>query len=382
MGMAVAHWPVDGADGYAAVPDCAWLSAADAAEIAAEWQLLADAAGEPNPFYEPWYLLPSLEAFASAGTRLFVWRQGGRLAGLMPLTREARYGTRPIPHWAGTMHANIFLGAPLVRAGAEAEFWEALFAELDRRPGRGLFLHINRIAARGPLATALHAVAARQRRHFAAVWAEERALLEGPADPAAYLEAAVRGKKRKEYRRQRARLEEQGVVDVERLTGAEGLAAWCDEYLALEAAGWKGSQGSALVSSEQTERLFRSALAGAAAAERLDRLALRLDGRAIAMLVSFVTPQGQFSFKTAFDETLARFSPGVLLQIENLTRLRDPGFGWMDSCAAANHPMIDGLWTGRRRVERLSVAIGGRARRAAFGALVALETRRMSGSEG
>jgi hypothetical protein len=92
------------------------------------------------------------------------------------------------------------------------------------------------------------------------------------------------------------------------------------------------------------------------------------------MLANFLTPPGAFSFKTAFDEDYARFSPGVLLQIENLALLQRDGIDWCDSCAAQDHPMIDSLWAGRRAIGRYSVAIGGRAKRAAFAALLAAET--------
>src|SRR3546814_12960434 len=56
-------------------------------------------------------------------------------------------------------------------------------------------------------------------------------------------------------------------------------------------------------------------------------------------------------FKIAFDEALGRFSPGVLIEIANLQAvLGDPAIGWMDSCAAADHPMIDSLWGERRTI--------------------------------
>jgi hypothetical protein len=119
--------------------------------------------------------------------------------------------------------------------------------------------------------------------------------------------------------------------------------------------------------------LFRQALRGAARAGKLELLTLRLDGRAIAMLVTFLALPGSFSFKTAFDEDYARFSPGVLLQIENLKLLERPGLAWCDSCAAQDHPMIDSLWGGRRTVGRWSVAIGGPFRRFAFALLLTAE---------
>ncbi|HEX4874293.1 MAG TPA: hypothetical protein VFV06_05265, partial [Sphingorhabdus sp.] len=86
-----------------------------------------------------------------------------------------------------------------------------------------------------------------------------------------------------------------------------------------------------------------------------------------------LTPPGAFSFKTAFDEDYARFSPGVLLQIHNLALLEREGIEWCDSCAAQDHPMIDSIWSGRRAIGRYSVAIGGPVRRAGFAILLAAE---------
>jgi hypothetical protein len=92
-------------------------------------------------------------------------------------------------------------------------------------------------------------------------------------------------------------------------------------------------------------------------AGRLQLLALELDNRPIAMLVNFLAPPGSFSFKTAFDESFARFSPGVLLQIENLRILERPEIAWMDSCAAEQHPMIESLWAQRRTLARVTVPL-------------------------
>jgi CelD/BcsL family acetyltransferase involved in cellulose biosynthesis len=201
-------------------------------------------------------------------------------------------------------------------------------------------------------------------------------MLRSDLAPNAYLERAVRSKKRKELRRQHARLAEQGALKVERRDDERGLATWIDHFLALEASGWKGRAGSALAARDSTAGLFRDALRGAAQRGRLERLSLTLDGRPIAMLASFVAPPGAFAYKTAFDERYARFSPGVLLQLDNLALLGRSEIAWCDSCAAPDHPMIDGLWTERRAIGRYSVAIGGAARRAAFARIVAAELSR------
>ena len=59
------------------------------------------------------------------------------------------------------------------------------------------------------------------------------------------------------------------------------------------------------------------------------------------MLVNFLSSDGGFGFKTAFDEEYSRFSPGVLL-------------------------MIDSIWSGRRHIGRFSIELEGVSRRAIF----------------
>ena len=353
-----------------------WQRWADAAACQ-RWDALALSVAEPNPFFESWYLLPALRRFDPAGkVEILRFERGGELVGLVPVERAWRYGRWPVPHLRVWLHPNCFTGSPLVAKGHERAFWAAFLAWADDNCGPALFAHIAQLPLDGMLVSALFGESQRESRRAALVHREERALLESPLDPAAYLEQSVRAKKRKELRRQHARLSEAGKLRVERSTDDKCLATWIDHFLALEASGWKGREGSALDCAPATAGLFREALHGAAERGRLERLSLILDGRPIAMLASFITPPGACSFKTTFDEKFARFSPGVLLQLENLAILEHPGIEWTDSCAAADHTMIDGIWQGRRPIGRVSVAVGGKTRRAAFDRFVDTELRR------
>lgn len=343
----------------------------------ARWDALAAVASEPNPFFESWYLLPSLRALDPQGkVEMVRFEAEGQLAGLMPVARPSRYYRWPIPNLSSWLHDNAFLGAPLVARGHEHAFWEALLKWADRQPGLALFLHLAHLPLNCALADALREVTDRGGRPAGLVHLEERALLSSSLTPDSYLQGALSGKKRKELRRQFTRLSELGEVAIDRRTDATGIEDWAQAFLALEAAGWKGRAGSALACAAGTASLFREALAGAAAHGRLERLSLSLDGRPIAMLGTFLTPPGAFSFKTAFDENFARFSPGVLLQRENLAMLERGDIAWTDSCAAADHPMIDHIWRERRAIGRVSIAIGGSLRRALFRRLLALEHSR------
>jgi CelD/BcsL family acetyltransferase involved in cellulose biosynthesis len=348
-----------------------------APSIASRWDVLARHAAEPNPFLESWYLLPALRALDPDETlQVFLLELGDEIVGLMPLAPEKRYYRRPIRHLAGWTHPNAFLGTPLIAKGHEPAFWRELLAWADTNTGHALFLHLTDLVLEGPVFKALTKVITEQKRTGAIVHREERALLRSDENPEAYFTASMSGKKRKELRRQHNRLAEHGEVAFERRHDAEGLADWTETFLTLEAAGWKGQAGSALGLAEETATLFRSALAGAAEQGRLERLTLTLDGKPIAMLASFLCAPGAFSFKTAFDEAYSKFSPGVLLQCENLMILDRPEIAWTDSCAAADHPMIDHIWRERRTIGRVSLAIGGTLRRKAFGMLARAELRR------
>lgn len=372
-------FPVDGAsaaDGSARFTVRVADPLALPGDLAAAWDRLAEEASEPNPFAERWCLQPALHLLdRHRHVRLLFVRDGGDgpLIGAMPLVSAPRYGRLPLRHVAGWAHHNHFHGAPLVRAGFEPMFWTLLLGWCDAADWTRTLLHIPRLSEDGPLHRALVDVARMRGGEAVAVHREERALLESDLSPAAYWDAAVRAKKRKELRRQANRLAEQGGVAFRRWSADQPLAPWTDAFLELEALGWKGRAGSALASHEETEAWFRAVLSGAAAAGKLDMRALDLDGRPLAMLVHFLCPPGGFSFKTAFDENYARFSPGVLLQQENLDLLDDARIAWVDSCAAPGHPMIDSVWRERRRLVWVNVPLSGPGDRLRFAALTRAE---------
>lgn len=350
-------------------------------EFVAAWEDLAANAAEPNPFFEPWFVLPSLAHVSEhQDIKVFARFQNGHLVGLLPIVRSQAYYGYPVPHISTWLHDNVFCGTPLVAKGQEGAFWRDLLDHVDRQPGPSLFLHLPQVADVGSVNAALNAELSADGRTAIEVESAERAMLASKLNSEEYYSQAMSTKKRKELRRQKNRLAEEGELTFERMRDAASLDTWISEFLLLEAAGWKGKGGSALSSSDQTHAFFTAALVGAAHAGKLERLALRLNGQPIAMLANLITPPGAFSFKTAFDEAYARFSPGLLLQIENLELLNQSDLEWTDSCAVEGHSMIERIWREKRRMVSRNIAIGGSLRRAAFRALMAYETRGRRGS--
>ncbi len=347
------------------VPLAAYLADPDPS-----WDAIAERPSEPTAFAERWFVEAGARHLELPhDLRMLVVRAEGQLIGMLPICVAGRYGRLPVKHVENWLHYNCFFGAPLVRRSFEAYFWHRALALLDADPASPSFLHMVALDGQGPLTRAL----LRARRGAAIVHRSSRAMLQSELSSREYYEATVRKKKRKELARLQHRLAETGSVSFTRLARHDALEPWIDAFLRLEASGWKGRQGAALANARETEAFVRDALSGAFAAGRLEMIRLDVDARPIAMLVNFLTPPGSFSFKIAFDEEFARFSPGVLVQLENLKILESAGIDWMDSCAVEDHPMINSLWGQRRELVRISVPLKGRRRRATFATCRTLE---------
>ena len=330
---------------------------------AAAWDELVEHAAEPNAFYEPHTLLSAWRHLAPPGLRVvLVWvpnvlrGQPPHLAGLFPITRRDRYKGLPTPVIATWQHLYSYLATPLVRMEFASQVLQTFFAWLRTENDAALF-ECQAIRSDGAFYHAL--IDTLNRLGFEAFHAAKhtRAAFVPAVSADAYFEHSLSGKKRKELRRQERRLGELGRLAYDDMPG--DLDAWIDEYVRLEATGWKGQGGTALQDDPAALAMFRAYAHGAHARKRWMALALRLDGRAIAMKCNLLAGTGAVAFKTAYDESYARFSPGVLLEIEHVRLLHERGTpAWMDSGAAADHPMIGHLWRDRIAIETLVVPTG------------------------
>lgn len=331
------------------------------------WEALAAHAAEPNPFYEPYALLAAWRHLGPQGLRVvLVWApnvlpgQPPHLAGLFPIVRRDRYKGLPITVFSMWRHLYMYLATPLVRAELASPALEAFFGWL--RESDTILFEWQGISSDGAFRHALIDTLNRLGCGAFHDTSYTRAYFKPVTSAEHYLEHSISGKKRKELRRQERRLGELGKLEYDQLTPDGDLDLWLDEFLELEAHGWKGSKGTALKNDPTTLAVFRAYARGAFARRRWMALALRLDGRPIAMKCNLLAGDGAVAFKIAYDERYARFSPGVLLEIEHVRRLHERGApAWMDSGAAADHPMIGHVWRDRIAIETLVVPTGRRA---------------------
>ena len=329
------------------------------------WEDLTAEVLEPNPFYEPWMLMPALRSFTTRSdvrvVLVFAADPGeSTLCGVFPLEKKPRYKGLPVAAFSLWQHIYCGLCTPLIRAGYGRECLEAFFDWLVCDCGCAL-MEFNLVSGDWPFHQLLNDCLSRRGSQSLVGESHTRALFRPMESADAYVRAALNREHRKDLRRRARRLSETGQLEYDALEPDGDIDAWVEEYLRLEASGWKG-QGGAFACSDADKDYFATIAKAAFEKRKLMMLAIRLDGKPIAMKCSFIGESGSFAFRIAFDENYAVYSPGVLMELENIRRLHaEPRVEWMDSCATPEHPMIDRLWLDRRAIQSVLVPTGKRA---------------------
>lgn len=342
------------------------------------WRDLARRADEPNVFLEPAFALAAARHLGGGDVGALTLHEGGRLLALLPGRVEGLAAARPVPVFVAWTHPFAPLSLPLLDREAAADAMPVLIEALGLVPGAPRAALFSLLPEAGMAACLIARTAEAAGRPVLRLDAHARAVLLPGAAPA---------RASKELRRQRRRLAEAGTLAHETATAPGAVQAALAEFVALEERGWKGRAGTAAACDPAAARFISQAVAALAAEGKacIDRLVL--DGRTIAAAITLFSGDRAWFWKIAYDETLARFSPGVQVTLDLGAALAaDRGLVLVDSCAIAHHPMIDRLWAGRMAVADWLVPLAGpasfalaaaaeRARRAARAPLRALRDR-------
>jgi CelD/BcsL family acetyltransferase involved in cellulose biosynthesis len=344
--------------GASSAVDVHWTSFSELAADLDGWGELTLRALEPNVFLDPAFALPASQRF---GRRLGVIaaRASGRLVGLMPGRIEGFGHGRPVSTFVAWTHAFAPLSTPLIDRELAPETVAAMLGALPRLPHAPQVALFPLLPDEGAVAQliALHLRAGgRRMRRFARHM--RASLTPGEGDGIGMLAS----KKQKDVRRQRRRLAELGTFTHTVARKGEEIQTAVGEFLALEARGWKGRAGVAASSDDETKRFFTEAVIGLAAEQKARIDLLKLERETIAATVTLTSRDYAWFWKTTYDERFSRYSPGVLLALDLSDVLdADLSLSLVDSCAAADHPMMDQLWGGRIAMADWLVPLGGTA---------------------
>ncbi|MER9426303.1 GNAT family N-acetyltransferase [Mesorhizobium sp. M0317] len=332
-------------------------------ELVEELDYLCTRTIEPNVFFNPRFLAPAMPRLEDREVKLAVIRDGdeyrNRLRLLVPFSVErpaVPLGVPVMRTWSSPFGP---IGTPLVDHDDPIGVVEDFFGMLSRphlKLPKVFVLPDMRLD--GPLASVLEAVAETRGLTMVTTGKADRPVLESTLEGEAYLKASLRSHHYREFRRLKRRLGDLGKLEHLVARGPDEIRHAIESFLTLEAAGWKGRERTAMAIDRYRAAFAREAVHRLAEQDLCRIHSLTLDGRTIACLVVFVEAGVAYTWKTAYDETLATYSPGTLLMIEvTKQHLDDPNIMMTDSCAVPDHPVMSRLWSERKPMGSLVIGL-------------------------
>ncbi len=340
-------------------------------DLVSELEFLAGRTIEPNVFFNPRFLAPAMPRLEDREVRLAVIRDGdetrNRLRFLVPFSVErppVPLGVSIIRTWSSPYGP---LGTPLVDrddpVGVIEDFFEILARPTVALPSVIVFPDLRLDA---PVARLLRTVAIGRNLPVFNVNEYDRPILRSESDGDDYLKAALSSHHWRDFKRLRRRLAEKGELVYDVARNPEDVRMALENFLSLEQSGWKGRQRTAMASDRYRAAFAREAVNDLARMDKVRMHTFTLDGATIASLVVFIDAGTAYTWKTAFDERFAAFSPGTLLMMDaTRTHLDDPNIETSDSCSTPDHPVMSRLWAERERMGTLVIGLTHAADRSA-----------------
>lgn len=276
----------------------------------AAWNALASTGLPARPMFSGAWVLPGLLA-RPASDRIEVslaWR-GERLVGVLPLMHRGAL-LRSI--WVSLTDDHTYSGGPLLAPDEPPSTLEALLMAGGPRA-----LRLEGLVRDGELARQLRDPGIL--RGWGAVHREtgvEGARL-STTRPFDELIAALTRKSRKNVRASERKLAALGDLQVDVRQNGEALER-LDDFLAVEASGWKHADGTAIRDDDKLLSYYRDLATRMARAGWFELHLLRLDGTPIAGEFCVRFRGALYLQKIAYDEQYAKHSPGHVLWMKTI----------------------------------------------------------------
>jgi hypothetical protein len=290
-------------------------------------------------FTHPELVRMAAHAYAGATIRACVaWSQEGgakRLVGVWAFCiARPRKSLFPVTVLHSPAFPNAYLATPVLDRRLLNELWSAMLDRLAADPTVPKIAVLEAVSMEEPTMAALARVIAARGSRIWLTGSTSRPRLASDLDAKRYLDQALSSSSRKKLRQHRNRLGRQGVLANAVIRDPAGVTRAVEQFLQLEAQGWKGRNGTALLSNARDAAFTRAAVPALAREGCVAIHMLSLDARPLSMQILLECGRAAFTWKTAYDENFRDFSPGMLL-FEDYTAalLADPTIAYADSCA-------------------------------------------------
>ena len=268
-------------------------SASAGFELLDELEYLTYRTVEPNIFFNPRFLAPAMPRLDDRQVRFMVMRDENdvksRLRFLMPYTIERpgfNVTASIIRAWATPFGPQ---GTPLIDRDDPVGVLNDLFDMLGRKHLKfPEILVLPDILLNRTAAQLIRSIALDRNLTMVTVNQVERPFLESAKEGEEYLRDAIGAKHAKEYRRLWRRLADKGKLTYTVSRSEEDIRVRLEDFLVLEASGWKGQRGSAMAVDRFRAAFAREAVNNLATRDLARIHTLELDGKTIAVLVVFV----------------------------------------------------------------------------------------------
>jgi hypothetical protein len=332
-------------------------------DLQEELDFLSNRVMEPNIFFTGSLLAPAMPRIDDRSVRFALIRDRNgdrsRMRFLMPFSVEKpgfSVGPSIIRAWANPFGP---LGTPLVDMEDAGETLDTLIDALtSKEVNLPSILVLPDLRMEGPFSRMIKAIALSRNLPLTVADIHQRPMLESYEDGETYLKQTLAASHLREMRRQWRQIEKLGLLTYSVARQPQDIRLRMEEFLTLEASGWKGRKRSALVNDRYRAAFAREAVNNLGAIDAVRIHTIDLDGQAIASLVVFITAGEAYTWKTAYNEDYARFSPGKLL-MQKVTEwhLDDANIVRTDSCAVENHPIMSRFWKERQEMGTLVIGL-------------------------
>jgi hypothetical protein len=326
-------------------------------ETVKSWESLEDRALESNAFLSPHFVIPAVRhLWKTEKLRqtmfVFVEKANGEAADLVGagvFVQSSGKRNFPLPHLEAFLSRHSYLSGLLVDRNEAEGAIRAFFQFFCSKKATWHGVEFNYRSIDGSQAELISAVA----EEFGSPWQEQERIYRAIFVPSEggdpYLQAQFSTGRRKDLRRMRRRLEEQGDVRWMALFGKEVDEKSVERFLEIEHMGWKGEKGTSLRARASHEAFFREMVGGFREKEGLFFTEMYLDGIVIASTSNLISGGTGFAFKIGWNPSYAKMGPGVLNEVEFIQRAPSlcGSLSYIDS-GALEGSFIDQLWVGRR----------------------------------
>jgi Acetyltransferase (GNAT) domain len=342
------------------------LSIKEAQAKLQDWNDLVQRCLEPNIFHEPCFILAATchLPVKKQPFFIFIWQDNFQdnfeintpscLIGVFPFTVSKLDAFAPVLRsWD---NVNTALATPLLDKSQADNVMIALFDHVEQTHYKNILFP--KIIEKSLFSQTLKRVTAARKRKLFSINTTSRALLKCNDDGQSYIQNNWRSKKLKELNRQRRRLSDIAPVINKVINSLPDINYAIERYLALEVAGWKGRNGTALSQKSGQAHFAKHIMQSLIAENKIEIHELYCGKNLIASGILLKSIGASYFWKITHDEAFAKFSPGVLLT-QNLTQhcLSQSDATNIDSCAITDHPMINSLWIDRISINNLMVSI-------------------------